>query len=120
MILRRLAKYIKYAICSGMLLVISTIPVVGQTESAALSGTISDQLGAVIQNATVYLTNVETGVTINTTSSSAGLYVFPNVHPGRYHVRVEKSGFKQTMLTDLTLNVQDTLSRNFPSSGWIH
>ena len=113
MILRRLAKYIKYAICSGMLLVISTIPVVGQTESAALSGTISDQLGAVIQNATVYLTNVETGVTINTTSSSAGLYVFPNVHPGRYHVRVEKSGFKQTMLTDLTLNVQDTLSRNF-------
>jgi hypothetical protein len=37
----------------------------------------------------------------------------PNIAPGHYRVIVEKAGFKQMALTDLTLNVQDVVSRNF-------
>jgi hypothetical protein len=110
---RWLARCADHGIFFGMLLVVAAISAAGQTETATLSGSISDQGGAVIQNATVYLSNAETGVTINTTSNASGLYVFPSVRPGRYQVMVEKEGFKHETLTDLTLNVQDTLRRNF-------
>ena len=85
----------------------------GQTESATISGTITDQVGAIVPGADVKLTNVETGITTTTKSNAAGLYVFPTVRPGLYRMLVNKIDFRQIVLTDLTVNVQDTLSRNF-------
>lgn len=45
--------------------------------------------------------------------SKAGIYNVPGLKPGRYRVFVEKERFKQVDLRDLTLNVQDVVSRNF-------
>ena len=88
-------------------------PSFGQSVDATLSGTITDPSGAIVANAQVKLTNVETDITAVTPSNNSGLYVFSNVHPGQYRMVVEKSGFRQVVLTDLTLNIQDILSRNF-------
>ena len=96
----------------GMLLVVASLAF-GQTENATLTGSITDASGAAITNATVRVTNVESGVTVSTTSNGSGLYVVTSLHPGHYRVIVEKSGFKQMALTDLTLNIQDIVSRNF-------
>jgi len=90
-----------------------SISVFSQSDSATLSGTVTDPSGAVIAGAVVRVTNVETDITARTTSNGSGLYVVGNLHPGHYRVLVEKLGFAQIALTDLTLNVQDTLSRNF-------
>jgi Carboxypeptidase regulatory-like domain len=90
-----------------------SLAVLGQTETATLTGTITDPSGANVAGASVHVTNVETGAVIQTSSNGSGLYVVPNLRPGHYRVIVEKAGFKQMALTDLTLNVQDIASRNF-------
>jgi hypothetical protein len=85
----------------------------GQTDTATISGYITDQSGAVLPRAIVTLTNVETNIDASQTSNGSGLYVFTNVKPGRYRMVVQKARFRQIALTDMTVNVQDLLSRNF-------
>ncbi len=92
------------ALCSALL---------AQTESATISGSVTDQSGAVLVGAQINLTNVLTGITDRTTSNDVGLYVFNNVRPGQYRIIVDNPGFRQIVLTDLVVNVQDSLSRNF-------
>jgi hypothetical protein len=102
-----------YLLLPVTLILTFCLPSFGQSEDATVSGTITDPTGAVVQNAQVKLTNVETGITLTTLSNNSGLYVFPDVQPGQYRMVAEKAGFRQIVLVDLTLNVQDVLSRNF-------
>ena len=74
---------------------------------------ITDQSGAVVAGAAITLTNVETNINAAQSSNGSGLYVFTNVKPGRYRIVVQKPRFRQIALTDMTVNVQDLLSRNF-------
>lgn len=96
-----------------LLILALCVAALAQTETATISGTITDPSGAVLTDAQIKLTNVETGITATTKSNDAGLYIFYSVRPGHYRITVDKSGFRQMVLTDLTVNVQDTLSRNF-------
>jgi len=85
----------------------------GQTESATLSGLITDPQGQVVAGVAVEVTNLDTNITVHRTTNGAGLYVAVGLKPGRYRVSVTKDGFRRIDLTDLVLNVQDVLSRNF-------
>ncbi len=85
----------------------------GQTESATLSGLITDPQGRVVPDVAVEVTNVDTSVSAHQTSNGDGLYVMAGLKPGRYRVSVSKEGFRRIDLVDLVLNVQDVLSRNF-------
>jgi hypothetical protein len=84
-----------------------------QTESATISGRITDSSGAVIIKATVDLQSADKGTIVQTTTNDAGIYVFPSVHPGVYHITVRKDGFKTEDYVGLTANVQDHLEQNF-------
>jgi len=84
-----------------------------QTESATISGRITDSSGAVIIKATVDLQSADKGTIVQTTTNDAGIYVFPSVHPGAYHITVRKDGFKTEDFVGLTANVQDHLEQNF-------
>lgn len=84
-----------------------------QTESATVSGRVTDASGAVITKATVDLQSADKGTTVQTTTNDAGIYVFPSVHPGVYHITVRKDGFKTEDYVGLTANVQDHLEQNF-------
>src|SRR5260370_13912417 len=66
----------------------------GQTESATISGRVTDSSGAVIAKATVDLQSADKGTTVQTTTNDAGIYVFPSAHPGVYHITVRKDGFQ--------------------------
>jgi hypothetical protein len=85
----------------------------GQTESATISGRVTDSSGAVIAKATVDLQSADKGTTVQTTTNDAGIYVFPSVHPGVYHITVRKDGFKTEDYVGVTANVQDHLEQNF-------
>ena len=61
----------------------------------------------------VEVTNVDTNVSVHQATNGSGLYVVVGLKPGRYRVSVTKEGFRRIDLTDLVLNVQDVLSRNF-------
>ncbi len=68
-----------------------------QFESGTVLGTVRDQTGAVIPNCTVTLENVRTGVTLKTSTSAQGDFLFVNVRLGTYKVRAEASGFQSAV-----------------------
>jgi len=100
-------------VCIALLIGGSPTILHGQTGTATLSGTIMDPSGKVVPGADVSITNVDTGVARETKTNGDGIYVLPALQPGRYRVIVTKPGFKQVALTDVTLNTQDSVSRNF-------
>ena len=95
------------------LLVAAVGSVYAQSDSATLSGTVSDSSGAVVVNAVVQATNEETNVTQTTRTNSGGLYSFSSLAPGRYRISVKNPGFKESDRTNRVLHVGDTVSENF-------
>src|SRR6266404_2598993 len=87
--------------------------VVGQTETATVSGLVTDRTGAAVAGAEVRLQMVDRGTVTTTTTNNAGIYVFPSVNPGQYQISVQKQGFKQVDLLGLIVNVQDHIEQNF-------
>jgi hypothetical protein len=85
----------------------------GQTESASISGTITDQQGALVPDTQIQIVNTDTGTVLNTATNKAGVYTAPGLKPGHYRMLVTKQGFRQVDVRDITLNVQDSLNRNF-------
>src|SRR5712671_5188683 len=84
-----------------------------QSELATVFGRVTDQSGAVVPEAEVEIKNVETNASVTRATNSNGLYSIPSLHPGHYLISVRKPGFKTVTLTELTLNVQDNVARNF-------
>jgi Carboxypeptidase regulatory-like domain/TonB-dependent Receptor Plug Domain len=76
-----------------------------QVVGATLSGTVTDQSGAVIPNAQVSIKNVATGVTRDLTTDAAGFYTAPNLLPGAYEVTASAPGFATEVRTGITLTV---------------
>ena len=92
---------------------LSSLPLRAQSDTATLSGRIADESGAVIPAVEVVATNLDSGVKTTAVTNDSGIYVVQDLHPGNYEVTVEKLGFRKVVLTGLTLDVQDALSRNF-------
>ena len=71
------------------------------TQAQRLDGTlrvtVTDKSQASVEEAKVSVTNNATSVTSETTGSSSGTYVFPNLLVGVYTVSVEKDGFKKAI-----------------------
>ena len=85
----------------------------GQTETATVSGLITDGSGAVVPGADVKLQSVERGAVQSVTTNNAGIYVFASLQAGQYQITVQKSGFKQVDFLGLIVNVQDHIEQNF-------
>lgn len=79
----------------------------GQAEAvnARLSGTVLDPNGALVPKAKVTLTNTETGWTREFTSTDDAHYVFTQIPPGRYQLKVQKEGFSTYVQSDIVLAV---------------
>lgn len=75
-----------------------------------ISGTVSDPSGAVIPDANVTATNVRTGGSRVTKTTSAGIFYFNNLPVGDYQLTVENPGFKKYEATGIHLNVNDKLT----------
>jgi len=84
-----------------------------QSDAASLCGWVRDQSGAVIAGARVQITNAESSFALNTVTNEEGMYAAADLRPGPYRITVEKDGFRTIVLSDLALNVQDVLTRNF-------
>ncbi len=84
-----------------------------QSETASVSGQVTDQSGAVIPDAQVEIKNVDTNVSLVTRTNGVGFYVFPVLKPGNYLINVSKPMFRTVSVTGIQLSVQQDLSRNF-------
>src|SRR5262245_29460889 len=84
-----------------------------QSDTATISGRITDESGQVLTQVQVRVTNLDTGVERSSESNGDGIYVTRNLRAGPYRLIVEKAGFRTIVLDDLVLAVQDVLGRNF-------
>jgi hypothetical protein len=77
------------------LLLLLAVPALAQLSTGSMSGTVTDASGAAVPEAKVTATQDSTGRTLETVTTSAGLYAFPNLDVGTYTLTVEKQGFKK-------------------------
>ena len=82
-----------------------------QTGSGNIKGTVKDSTGAVIPNAKVEVVQTQTALKHDTTTNSAGFYVFPSVLIGQYKLTVEAPGM-ETWNAALTLQAGQTAEVN--------
>jgi hypothetical protein len=65
----------------------------GQTQNGSISGVVTDPTGAVIPNAKITVTSVETNAVRVTESTGSGEYTVQGLIPQDYTVKVEAAGF---------------------------
>ena len=76
-----------------------------QSTSATLSGVIVDEQRALVGDATIALTNLDTGAVRTTTSDAVGAFHLTGLAPGRYELQVTRSGFATTKQRPIVLTV---------------
>lgn len=74
-----------------------------------MNGTVRDQSSAVIIGAELTLTRTDTGSKATTTSTQAGVYIFPGLVPGPYRLEATFAGMKKYQ-ADLTVDVARKLT----------
>src|SRR6516165_9960035 len=67
---------------------------VAQVTTGTITGFITDPTNAAVPGATIVATQAQTGIRAQTSTSSAGNYVLPNLAVGAYDLTVTISGFK--------------------------
>src|SRR5260370_38402518 len=70
------------------------LPLISQSTTGRILGTVSDQSGATVAAAAVVVTDAQRGSTRAVASDASGDYVVPELQPGIYKVRAEAKGFK--------------------------
>src|SRR6267142_3852031 len=101
------------ALCLLLLLIthhLSLITVHAQSATATLSGTVTDQNGAVIPDVSIAVINIAQGFKRSATTHSEGDFVVPLLPPGNYTVKAEHEGFTPTEVRDVVLNVNDKVA----------
>src|SRR5690349_8716576 len=76
-----------------------------QTATGQVNGTVTDNTEAAVPNAVVKLTNQATGIETIRSTNESGWFVFINVAPGRYTLRVSNPGFKEAEISPLIVGV---------------
>ena len=89
-----------------------SIPAFGQSTSGELVGTIYDQAGAVVPNATVVANNTSTGASVKALSTTSGQYRISNLPVGSYKLEVTATGFTKVEVSNLSVELNRTITTN--------
>ncbi|MGI9071434.1 MAG: carboxypeptidase regulatory-like domain-containing protein [Bryobacteraceae bacterium] len=92
-------------------LVLALIPgvVMSQNVYGTIAGTVTDTSGAVVGDASVTLTNLDTGGKRDIATDASGNYTFVNILPGHYKLEAEKTGFKKFVREPITVQIESGL-----------
>jgi hypothetical protein len=82
------------ALMAVVALLLPSMLVAQSTTQGALSGTITDQTGAVVAGVTVKITNLEKGYSHEFKTNAQGVYTYPLADTGPYSIEVSAAGFK--------------------------
>ena len=100
----------RYALCVLLLLLSLTSPLLSQTATTSLRGSVKDPSGAVVPGATVTLTDNANRNVLQATSNSSGDYQFSQIPPARYTIKVSVPGFAdQSKVAELLVNQPATV-----------
>ncbi len=83
-----------------------------QTTTARVSGTVTDDSGAVLPGSQITVKNVETGVPRTVVTDERGRYVVPQLPPGSYEISASMSGFETMIRKGITLAIGQEVTLN--------
>ena len=81
-----------------------------QRITGSISGTVKDQQGAIIPNAAVKATNVDTAVTRTTATGGDGTFLIQYLPVGNYVVEVSAPSFERFIQQNVTVAVDQTMA----------
>jgi hypothetical protein len=93
-----------------VLLAVSSAP--AQVLTGTLTGTVTDSTDAVVPNAAITVTNLDTGLVTKEKTDAAGIYVANGLPNGFYKVAVEFPGFSRTEMERVEVFVSQTSRAN--------
>ena len=106
----------RVAVCAAALLVASVTtapPLRAQAVSnATVTGRVTDEQTAIIPNARIQITAVETGAVYTVLTNADGIYTIPNLPIGAYTLQATVPGFQTYLQTGITLRVGDNVQLN--------
>src|ERR1700728_205849 len=96
-----IAAYLRIlAVC---LLVQATLPLIAQTAAGVVQGTVSDESGKAVANATITATSIDSGQKHTANTGPDGTYKL-DLPPGNYRLAFEAAGFKPLEIPSATIN----------------
>src|SRR5215472_13492863 len=93
-----------------LFLVVVVLELHGQTTNGRILGTVHDQTGAAIPNATVIVTDTQRSVSRQVETDASGNFVVTALPPSTYTVRAEAEGFKTVEHQGVQLEVARDIS----------
>jgi len=87
------------------ILALGFAPLHAQSTGGIISGTATDDSGAVLPGVTVLITNSDTAAARTLVTDGKGRYAAPDLPPGRYSVKATLDGFSGVLATAITLEV---------------
>lgn len=79
-----------------------------QSDRGAITGSVTDALGAAIVNSPVTATNPATGTGVKTMTTDTGNFTIPNLPSGVYDLAIEATGFKRYEQKGIRVEVAQT------------
>ena len=89
------SRVIRFAFSLLFVVLLAVPRILSQTNTTALTGTVTDATGALLPGATITLSSAASGNTLKTESRAKGEFSFTQVAPGTYQVRVSAPGFSE-------------------------
>ena len=90
--------------------VLLSSPVVAQSVTGTISGTVIDPNGAVVAGANVSLLNKQTNDRRDQATNESGRFSFASVQPGVYDLKIEHAGFETLLHTKVVLSANEGLA----------
>jgi outer membrane receptor protein involved in Fe transport len=108
---KSLALFSAFAVSLITMVFVFSAPVMAQTTSGTLTGTVVDPQGANVSGASVTVKNEATNEEFSTTTSG-GSFTVPNLKPGKYTVTVTQTGFSTRVTTGVDVRIGTVSSVN--------
>ncbi|MDX1981530.1 MAG: TonB-dependent receptor, partial [Bryobacteraceae bacterium] len=78
-----------------------------QEITGSITGTVSDNTGAVVPEANIVAVNLDTAAEARATTDANGNFLLPVLRAGRYRVTVERTGFQRHLIEDVRVNTSE-------------
>ncbi len=85
--------------------IVFSVGAFAQSDRGTITGTITDQAGAVVPNASVTAVNAESGTQFPAATTNTGNYTLASLPAGTYNLNVESAGFKKVTQTGILVAV---------------
>src|SRR3954447_6693183 len=101
-------RWSSWAFLTALALAMIVTPLFAQKITGTISGVVSDPTGAVVPQATVTITNIDTALVRSVKTNELGEYMAPDLPNGNYRISVKQASFKESVTSAVELHVAST------------